>query len=212
MTLADAAAPEKLLQVGVLLYAGVSELEVGLMLGLLQHLGEAARVGTPGAVAVTLARSRGSVVCAGGLVSTPQLIFAAAPPLAGVLIPGGLGAQKAGRDPAAREFLQQRAALGVPLGVCGSGLLLAGEAGLLQSRLLGCPPELSDTVWGYSPADLNSGETVADETGPALDTGPGGLNALQITLRLAARLWPAAAVAQAAQNVGAVWQSEAASA
>ncbi|GGQ99821.1 DJ-1/PfpI family protein [Deinococcus ruber] len=191
-------------QVAVLMYPGVSELDVGLMLGLLRSLDVPERVGTPDAAAVTVARTRGSLLCAGGLVSTPQVMFAAAPPLAAVLIPGGLGAQKAGRDALIREFLSQQAAKRVPLGICGSGVLLAGEAGLLRNRDVGCAPELSETVWGYSPADLQPGETVADEQpgAAALYSGPGGLAALPVLLRLAERLWPAEAVARAATLIG----------
>ncbi|ULH15409.1 transcriptional regulator [Deinococcus sp. KNUC1210] len=191
-------------QVAVLMYPGVSELDVGLMLGLLRSLDVPERVGTPDAAAVTLARTRGSLSCAGGLVSTPQFMFAAAPPLAGVLIPGGLGAQKAGRDAVIREFLSQQAAKRVPLALCGSGVLLAGEAGLLRTREVGCAPELSETVWGYLPDDLRPGEVVADERedAAALYSGPGGLAGLPVMLRLAERLWPAEAVARAASLIG----------
>ena len=94
-------------QVAIVVYPGVSELELGLMLGLLLPLGAPGTAGTPEAAGLTVARSRGSVMCAGGLVCTPQLIVAAAPRLSGILIPGGTGAQKAGRDPAVRDFLAQ---------------------------------------------------------------------------------------------------------
>ncbi len=67
-------------QVAIVVYPGVSELEVGLMLGLLTPLGGPASGGTPDAAALTVARTRGSVLCAAGLVCTPQLIYAAVPP------------------------------------------------------------------------------------------------------------------------------------
>ncbi|WP_407568704.1 transcriptional regulator [Deinococcus altitudinis] len=194
-------------QVAVLVYPGVNELELGLMLGLLTPLGLPGSAGTPDAAALTVARSRGSVMCAGGLVCTPQLIFAAAPALAGVLIPGGLGAQKAGRDPALREFLAQARGNRLPLGVVGSGLLLAGEAGLLEGRSVGCPAPLADTVWGYLPADLQQEQAVSD-TPPeqaALYSGPGHLNAAAVVLAFAAQVWGPALARQTAQRVGAAW-------
>ncbi|WP_424950077.1 DJ-1/PfpI family protein [Deinococcus sp.] len=192
-------------QVAVLVYPGVNELELGLVLSLLTPLGRPGSVGTTDAAALSVARTRGSVMCAGGLVCTPQLIFAAAPPaLAGVLIPGGLGAQKAGRDPATREFLAQARAKGLPLGVCGSGVLLAGEAGLLEGRNVGCPAALADTVWGYLPADLQTDRVVHDTPAdrPALYTGPGGLGGSPVILALISRLWGTEQAGQAAVRVG----------
>lgn len=201
------ASPDPGPQVAILVYPGVNELELGLMLGLLSPLGLPGSVGTPGAAALTVARSRGSVLCAGGLVCTPQLIFAAAPPLAGILVPGGLGAQKAGRDPAVRAVLAQAQAELLPIGVCGSGLLLAGEAGLLADRVVGCPAGLLDTVWGYLPADLQPDRAVSDtqEGKAALYSGPGGLKAVTVILNLAAQVWGRPRAQQAAEQAGAVW-------
>ncbi|MGY2894984.1 transcriptional regulator [Deinococcus sp. UYEF24] len=194
-------------QVAVLVYPGVNELELGLMLGLLTPLGLPGSAGTPDAAALTVARSRGSLLCAGGLVCTPQLIFAAAPALAGVLIPGGLGAQKAGRDPAVREFLAQAQASRLPLGMVGSGLLLAGEAGLLEGRNVGCPAPLADTVWGYLPADLQQGQTVSDTPAElsALYSGPGQLNAAAVVLAFATQVWGPEQARQTAERTGAAW-------
>ena len=194
-------------QVAVLVYPGVNELELGLMLGLLTPLGLPGSAGTPDAAALTVARSRGSVMCAGGLVCTPQLIFAAAPALAGVLIPGGLGAQKAGRDPALRECLAQARANRLPLGVVGSGLLLAGEAGLLEGRSVGCPALLADTVWGYLPADLQQERSVSDTPAElsALYSGPGHLSAAAVVLAFAAKVWGPEQARQTAERTGAAW-------
>ena len=194
-------------QVALLVYPGVNELELGLMLGLLAPLGQPGTVGTPDAAALTVARSRGSLLAAGGLVCTPQLIFAAAPKVSGVLIPGGSGAQKAGRDPAVREFLLQARAAGVPTGACGSGLLLAGEAGLLDGRVVGCPAPLADTVWGYLPADLQADQLVHDQPAGAapLYPSPGGLAAAPLVLALATRLWGEEAVRGVAVRSGATW-------
>ena len=166
--------------VAVLMYAGVSELELGVMLGALLALG-----GGP-EFALTVARTRGSVVCAGGLVSTPQVMFAALPTPAGILIPGGPGAQKAAKDPVLLGFLTAQHAQGVPVGACGSGLYLAGEAGLLRDRAVGVNAELADTIWGYGPAEVQPGMALRDGE---LYSAPAGLGALEVTLALGERLW-----------------------
>jgi len=192
-------------QVAIVVYPGVSELDVGLMLGLLTPLGGPNTAGTPDAAALTVARTRGSLLCAAGLVCTPQLIYAAAPPaLAGVLIPGGLSAQKVGRDPATRAFLARARAARLPIGVVGGGLLLAGESGLLGGRAVGCPAALADTVWGYSPDDVRPGETVSDtpEGAAAIYSGPGGLGTAPVVLALISRLWGDEQAQQAAARVG----------
>lgn len=192
-------------QVAIVVYPGVSELDVGLMLGLLTPLGGPASAGTPDAAALTVARTRGSVLCTAGLVCTPQLIYAAAPPaLAGVLIPGGQGAQKVGRDPATRAFLTQARAARLPVGMVGGGLLLAGESGLLGGRAVGCPAALADTVWGYSPDDVRPGEMVSD-TPPdaaAIYSGPGGLGVATVVLALISHLWGHEQARQAAARIG----------
>ncbi|WP_425148176.1 transcriptional regulator [Deinococcus sp.] len=193
-------------QVAVLMYPGVSELEVGLLLGLLLHLNQEGSPASSDAAALTVARTRGSLVCAGGLVSTPHLNYAATPPLAGLLIPSGLGAQRAGRDAATRAFVRAQAARGVPVGACGSGVLLAGEAGLLAGRVIGVAPELVETAWGYLPADVQGGQVVGDEPGATafrLFSGPGQLAALRVALKLAACVWPSERVAAAAGRIGA---------
>lgn len=181
--------------VAVPVYAEVWDLELGAALTLLRL------AGGPGA-AHTAARSRASVVGAGGLVTTPQLIFAALPEPAAVFVPGGPGAQKAARDPLLREFLRAQAARGVPLGASGSGVLALGEAGLLQDRVVAVSPELADTVWGFGPAELRAGGWVQD--GPIV-TARGGLGALDVTLALAAACWGAEAAQEAATRVGHGW-------
>ncbi|GGJ60626.1 DJ-1/PfpI family protein [Deinococcus aquiradiocola] len=192
-------------QVGVVVYPGVNELELGVMLGLLLGVTLPGTVGTPDSAALTLARTRGSLLSAGGLVLTPQLAFAAAPSLAAVLVPGGTGAQKAGRDPALQALLTAARSARIPVGACGSGLLVLGEAGLLEGREVGCPGPLTDTVWGYRPAHLEPDAPVSDRqagTGP-LFTGPGGLDALHLTLAVAGEVWPADQLRDAAARVGA---------
>ena len=166
--------PDAPARVAVLLYMGFAELDVGGMLGLVFHAAGEDR-------AATVARSRMSLVGAGGLVTTPQRIFAALEPPAAVLVPGGAlaGAQKAARDPLVRDFLGAQAQRGVPMAATGAGILLLTEAGVLADREVGCAPDLADTVWGGNPSAVRAGAVVTD--GP-ITTAPGGLSALHATL------------------------------
>ncbi|GAA5511713.1 hypothetical protein Dcar01_00426 [Deinococcus carri] len=176
--------------VAIPVYADVSELELGLMVAVCRLCGG------EGATR-TVNRSRASIVTAGGLVSTPHVLYAALPEPAGLLLPGGPGAQKAARDPLLREFLARHAAL--PTGASGSGLLLLGEAGVLRDRVVGGPADLADTLWGHAPAEVRPGEVVTD--GP-LTTTPGGLPALHAALAVAAHLWGEEAARDAARRLG----------
>lgn len=177
--------------VAIPVYAGVSELELGLMVGL-------CRVCAGEEAVKTVNRSRASIVTAGGLVMTPHFMYTTLPPPAALLIPGGPGAARAARDPLLKTFLQTHAQL--PTGISGSGLLLAGEAGLLENRVVGSPPELTDMVWGYNPTDAKPGEVVQDG---ALITTPSGLPALHAAFAIASALWGAAVALDAVQRLGA---------
>ncbi|MBZ9751068.1 DJ-1/PfpI family protein [Deinococcus sp. HMF7604] len=158
-------------------YPGVSELELGLMVTVLRLCGGEK-------AALTVHRSRISVVTAGGLVMTPHVLYAALPEPAALLLPGGPGAAKASRDPLLRAFLAAHAAL--PTGVSGSGLLLLGEAGVLDGRAVGGPADLTDTLWNYTPQEVRPGEVVTDG---ALCSAPAGLGALHAALHVARAVW-----------------------
>lgn len=173
-------------------YAGVSELELGIMVAVCRLCGGAG-------AALTVNRSRASIVTAGGLVSTPHVLYAALPEPAALLLPGGPGAQKAARDPLLREFLARHAHL--PTGASGSGLLLLGDAGTLKGRVLGGPADLADTLWGYAPDDVRPGEVVTDS---GLTSTPGGLPALHAALAVAALVWGEDAAQEAAWRLGRV--------
>ncbi|WP_288402316.1 transcriptional regulator [uncultured Deinococcus sp.] len=177
--------------VAVAVYAGVSELELGAMVTVCRLCGG------EGATR-TVNRSRASIVTAGGLVMTPQVLYAALPEVCALLLPGGPGAAKAARDPLLRAFLGTHAAL--PTGASGSGLLLAGEGGLLRGREVGGPPELEDSLWNYAPASLHPGEV--RRSGP-LTSAPGGLGAVRAALAVAAALWGEDAAGDAARRLGA---------
>ncbi|THF88356.1 transcriptional regulator [Deinococcus sp. KSM4-11] len=175
--------------VAIPVYAGVSELELGIMVTLCRLCGG-------GGATLTVNRSRASIVTAGGLVSTPHVLYAALPEPVALLIPGGPGAAKAARDPLLRLFLSTHAAL--PTGASGSGLLLPGEAGTLTGRLVGGPADLADTMWGYGVADVFAGQTVTDGT---LCTTPGGFPALEAAVHVASAVWGAEVAQLAVQRL-----------
>lgn len=187
---AGAAPPEPGPVVAIPVYAGVSELELGVMMTVCRLCGGEG-------AALTVNRSRASIVTAGGLVSTPHVLYAALPEPAGLLLVGGPGAARASRDPLLRAFLAAHAAL--PTGAVGSGTLLCGEAGTLTGRVVGGPAELGDTLWGFGVAGVQAGQVVTDG---GLMTTPSGLPALQAALHVAARVWGEAAAAQAADQIG----------
>ncbi|PNY82775.1 transcriptional regulator [Deinococcus koreensis] len=176
--------------VAIPVYAGVSELELGLMVTVCRLCGG------EGAT-LTVNRSRASIVTAGGLVTTPHVLYAALPEPVALLIPGGPGAAKAARDPLLRAFLATHA--DVPSGASGSGLLLPGEAGTLHGRRVGGPADLADTLWGYGVAEVEPGATVLD--GPLCST-PGGFPALHAALHVAGLVWGAEAAQDAARRLG----------
>lgn len=176
--------------VAVPVYAGVSELELGLMLTICRLCGGEGQ-------AVTVNRTRASIVAAGGLVTTPGVVYAALPEVSAILVPSGPGAAKAARDPLLRAFLHAHASL--PCGASGSGLLLLGEAGTLRGREVGGPADLADTLWNFEVADVRPGQSVTD--GP-LCTAPGGLRALDAALHVATALWGADAAQDAARRLG----------
>ncbi|MFC6800709.1 transcriptional regulator [Deinococcus caeni] len=150
---AGAAPPEPGPVVAIPVYAGVSELELGVMMTVCRLCGGEG-------AALTVNRSRASIVTAGGLVSTPHVLYAALPEPAGLLLPGGPGAARASRDPLLRAFLAAHAAL--PTGAVGSGALLCGEAGTLNGLVVGGPAELEGTLWGFGVAGVQAGQVVTD--------------------------------------------------
>ncbi|GGO31301.1 DJ-1/PfpI family protein [Deinococcus humi] len=176
--------------VAVPVYAGVSELELGIMVTVCRLCGG-------DGAAITVNRSRASIVTAGGLVSTPHVLYAALPEPAALLLPGGPGALKAARDPLLKAFLTSHAAL--PIGASGSGVLLLGEAGVLTGREVGGPADLADTLWGHGVAEVHPGAVWTDAQ---LCTTAGGFPALHAALHVAAALWGVEAAADAARRLG----------
>ena len=180
------------MSVAVLVYAGMLELELGAALSVFSLAGGAG-------AARTVARTRASVLGAGGLVTTPEVMFAALEPPQAVFVPGGPGAAKLGRDPLVKGFLAAQRARGVPVGASGGGVLALGEAGLLAARTVVAGADLEGMVWAYGPAEVRA-QGLAEDKGVL--TALGGLFALDVALRLAAAVWGEEAARQAARRLG----------
>lgn len=176
------------MSVAVLVYPGLLEIELGAAL-------TAFTLGGGEGTARTVARSRASVVGFGGLVTTPELIFAALEPPQGVFVPGGGGAAKLSRDPLVKSFLRAQHERGARVAASGSGILALGEAGLLKGRAVATSPDLVDTVWGYNPAEVSPGGMSEDDL---IVTAGGGLGALDAALALCVHFWGA----ETAREVG----------
>lgn len=83
---------------------------------------------------LVLGPDRSPVCDARGLVLTPQLALAEAPPLDVLLVPGGPGVNALMEDPTIRTFLRRQAeGTQLVLAVC-TGVLVLGAAGLLRDR------------------------------------------------------------------------------
>lgn len=171
-------------RIAVVVYPGVSELDLGALLS------GAAAPGLP--AALTVARSRQSLRAAAGLIFTPGLMYAAVPAVRAVLIPSGdLGAlNRLARDPHTTRFLQEQLRRGSVLAACGSGALLLARAGFLLGAEVGTDAQASQELQGAlldaGARQLRPGELVPHGS---LLTGPGGLHALELAARLRDRVY-----------------------
>jgi cyclohexyl-isocyanide hydratase len=164
-------------QVGILIYSGVSELELGLLLGILKLAGDSAPP-------TTLARSRASIQGQAGMVITPHAPLTSTTKLRALLIPGGSGAAKAARDLLIRDYLRREPA--ELLGVSGSGALLAGEAGLLTGQRVAASPSLEPQLWIHGPSEVVVAGLCRN---PRLLSASAGLGAGELALALVADLY-----------------------
>jgi cyclohexyl-isocyanide hydratase len=120
----------------------------------------------------TVARSRASVVTAGGLVITPGYAYASAPEPDALLVPGGPGAVKAGRDPATRAYLRDLAGRLRFLASVSTGALALGEAGLLEGLSVTTWRPQLESLWAYGPAEVLEDRVVRNPGGRLFAGGP----------------------------------------
>lgn len=167
------------MSVAVIVYNGLLELELGAAL-------TALNLGGGEGTTRTVSRSRASVVGVGGLVTTPEVMFASLEPPRAVFVPGGPGAARLAKEPLAKTFLASQAARGAWIAASGSGLLALGAAGLLRGRDISAAPDLAEDLWDFGPSAVHT-SGVAEDGG--VITAPGGLGALDVALRLCVHLW-----------------------
>jgi transcriptional regulator GlxA family with amidase domain len=147
------------MNVGVLLFHEVSELEAVVPYGLLA----AARtlLDDPKELGVcTIAKSRNSVQTAGAMTITPTWAFMSAPAIDTLIIPGGPGVEAALKDRALKLYLQTRKGDFTRVITIGSGVLIAGENGFLCDQVIAAPAALYDRVEGYEVASISSDRVV----------------------------------------------------
>jgi cyclohexyl-isocyanide hydratase len=137
----------------------------------------AVEAGHPELEVFTVARSRSSVLGAGGLVMTPNYAFMGAPDPDVLVVPGGPGAEKAGKDSVTRTYLREQAARVRFLAAVSTGSLTLGEAGLLEGLTVTTWVPRLEQLWQYNPADVvatrllrvSSGRYFAAEVSAGMD-------------------------------------------
>ena len=102
----------------------------------------------------TLAKTRGSIKGASGLIMTPTYAFAGAPEPDILFVPGGMGAEKISKDLQTKEYLRAQATRVKFLISISSAALILGEAGLLTDLDVTTTQALSETVWKYNPGNV----------------------------------------------------------
>ncbi len=144
------------LNIGITLYNGVDEAELGVILGILgahvRTLEPAEKWEERPLEVFTFARTRASIVGLGGLVMTPHYGVASVPEPRVIIALGGKDSAKAGRDPLLKAYVQaHRQVL-----LCGVGLgaVLLGEAGLLEGHTVAASAALEPSLWNYHPREV----------------------------------------------------------
>lgn len=115
----------------ILLYDGVEPIDIGATFGVLSMAKRLA----PELSFFGVARRRGAVRCANGLVVMADHDFESCPDAADIVVTGGPGWTEAARDPETQDFLRRIAASGAArLSAICTGAMLLAEAGLLKGR------------------------------------------------------------------------------
>jgi transcriptional regulator GlxA family with amidase domain len=114
----------------------------------------------------TIARSRMSVVGASKLFVTPNFAFTATPPsIDALVIPGGPGVDRAGRDSVIRHFLVAQAEAGVRMVAVASGALVLASCGLLTGRTVTTWPPRREQLYQHGVSEVLDDEIVENSDG-----------------------------------------------
>ena len=153
------------MQVGILIYHHVNELEAVAPLAVLaagQRLlggdGEAPEIEVS-----TLARSRFSVQTSGGLTVTPAWAFASAPAFDALVVPGGPGADRALRDGALLSYFETRVPQIGRLISISAGALILGTCGLLRNQRVAAHAAVHQRLEAFEVAGVSAGGIVRNE-------------------------------------------------
>jgi transcriptional regulator GlxA family with amidase domain len=152
----------------------------------------------------TLGRTRASIKCAGGLVMTPLYpITGSAPDMDVLIVPGGPGAEKAGRDAAISTFLRERVPHLRFVGSVSTGAIVLGEAGLIEGLSVTTWPPLLENLWAFKPAEVLDRRVVRNPNGRFFaSTSAAGMS---LALEIVQHAFGANVAQKTADNLGLEW-------
>jgi len=185
--------------IGILVFDDAEELD---FVGPLEVFGTAARFGADCQI-LTVAEGTTPIRARNGLVIVPSCSFENAPPLAILIVPGGLGARTQARQN--QHILQfVRAQKGLVASVCTGALILA-EAGLLTNMAATTHHSAFDVLEQYPGVSVRRGERWI--IGEQIATSAGVSAGVDLALALVASYWGVEIAEKVAENLD--WNSTA---
>ena len=150
------------MNVAVLLYNDAADLDA---LGVYSVLGAAKPYLDEDALSLyTVARSRMSVVTAGGLIVTPHWAFMSAPPPDVLVVPGG-NVEAVTKDRAVTAYLKEHAPRVQICLAVGTGAFLLGELGLVRDLDATTWAGATDKLRDYEPGRVLDAPLVKNDNG-----------------------------------------------
>jgi cyclohexyl-isocyanide hydratase len=152
------------MNVAILLYHEVNELEAVTLFHILhsakQFLNDADELNV-----FTLAKARNSVQTSGGLTITPLFAYMSCPQPDILIVPGGVGIDKAIRDKTITGYVSDvRPQLKI-LASVSSGALLLGKLGFLRDQVVTTSSELLETLEDFEVLKVSSERVVKNDSG-----------------------------------------------
>ncbi len=173
------------MRIGILLYHHVNELEVVAPYSVL-NLARTLLDDPQRLEVCSVAKSRNSVQTQAEMTFTPSWAFASAPPLTGLIVPGGPGAEAASRDRAVKQYLESLRGRLELFASSGSGALILGECGYLGDQIVTTQPALRDKLEDYEVLRVASERVVMGKNG--FWSASGGAAGLELALALVRHL------------------------
>lgn len=142
-----------------------------------------------GPACLTLAASDGPLRCRKGLRVLPDVTLDEAPPLDGLLVPGGHGTHAVARDPAQLGWIRARAAAADHVVSVCTGARVLHAAGLLDGRTVTTHASALDEARGWDGVAVSERRFVHDATGDRSVWTAAGVSAgLDVALALVAHV------------------------